>query len=177
MIDVEQDQRQRTRVAAGALEFAIELFLEAAPVEDVGQPVADDQVVDRLVIGVLGVFLVQELEDDRADLEAVAAGEQLLLADRIVVQEGAVPAAEILEPDLAVVEDEAGMAAGDRRDVGEAERHLARAADFERALGRDAEAPPQHRLVRMGDDDEVGFAAGALGERLTRARSRWWRRR
>jgi hypothetical protein len=42
VIDVEQDQRQRTRVAAGALELAIELFLEAAPVEDVGQAVADD---------------------------------------------------------------------------------------------------------------------------------------
>ena len=57
------------------------------------------------------------------------------------------------------------MPARDRRDVREAERHLARPADLERALRRDAEAPPQHRLVRMGDDDEVGFAAGPLRQR------------
>ena len=140
VIDVEQHQRQRTGVAAGALELAVELFLEAAAVEDVGQAVADDEVVDRLVIGVLGVLLVQELEDDGADLEAIAAREQLVLAHRLVVQEGAVAAAEILEPDLAVVEDEARVAPRDRRDVRKAERDLARAADLERALGRDADS-------------------------------------
>jgi hypothetical protein len=106
------------------------------------------------VIRVLGVFLVQELEDDRADLEAIAAGEQLLLADRIVVQEGAVPAAEILEPDLAVVEDEAGMAAGDRRDVGEAERHL-------------LERPTSSRLwPRRGSADPASTGSWAMTMRL-----------
>ena len=78
VIDVEEHERQRTAVAAGALELAVELFLEAPPVEDVRQAVADDEIVDGLVIRVLGILFVQELEDDGADLEAVAAREELL---------------------------------------------------------------------------------------------------
>ena len=76
VIEVEEDQRQRPLVAARTLELALQLLVELALVEDLGQAVADGQLIERLVVGVLDVELLQELEVHRPDLKSIATPER-----------------------------------------------------------------------------------------------------
>ena len=73
LVEVEDDQRQRPPVAHGARELALDLLVVLPLVVDLGQAVARHQLVDRQVVGVLDVLLVEELEVDGGGLEAVAA--------------------------------------------------------------------------------------------------------
>src|SRR4029077_20711402 len=73
LVEVEGDHRQRPVVARGAGVLALQLLVELALVEDLGQAVLGYQLVDGQVIGALDVLLVEELEVDGGGLEAVAA--------------------------------------------------------------------------------------------------------
>src|SRR5262249_19668984 len=99
VVDVEKDQRERPAVAARASELPLPFELELAAVRDLSEAVQDDEVVDRLVIGVLDVALLKELEVHGADLEAVAAAEHGLLLDPNAVDVGPVGALQVLERD------------------------------------------------------------------------------
>ena len=97
VIDVDDHQAERAVVTLRARELARHLFGELAPVVGLGQPVPHDHLVNGLVVGVLDVLLVQELEVNRADLEAVAALQHRRALDALVVDERAVGRAGILD--------------------------------------------------------------------------------
>ena len=75
VIDVEDHDRQRSLVPLGPGELSRQLFAELAPVGDLGQSILHHQLVDRLVVDRLDIFLTKELEMESAELDAIAAGE------------------------------------------------------------------------------------------------------
>ena len=162
-VEVEQHQRQRPVMALGARELARQLLVELALVERLGEPVAHDHLVDRLVVGVLDVLLVQELEVHRPDLEAVAAAQQRRSVHPLVVHEGAVRRTGVLDRDLAPLIAQPGVTARDRAHFGETDVDVVGAADLERRAGDQAVARAETGVLRMGDQDDVGLERRAPG--------------
>ncbi len=175
-VEVEEDQRQRPPVAHGARELALDLLVVLPLVPDLGQAVARHQVVDRLVVGGLDVLLVEELEVDGRGLEAVAALEHRPPVDEAAVDVGAVGAPQVLEGDERPHVAQAGVPARQRHDLGEGDRHRARAADLEGGAGGDAVARAEPPALRVGDEDDVGLdprplRAGSAAPASARCRS------
>ena len=117
-VEVEKNQRQRPVVALGAGELPRQLLVELALVERFGKPIAHDHLVDRLVVGMLDVLLVEKFEVHRPDLEPVAAAQHRRPVDPLVVDERAVRRTGILHRDLAPLVAQSGVAARDRTDLG-----------------------------------------------------------
>ena len=153
-------------MALGPRELPLQLFVELALVECLGEAVAHDHLVDRFVVGVLDILLVQELEMHRADLEAVAAAQQRRTVHPLIVQKGAVRRAGILDRDLAPQMAQPGVTAGDGPHLGKTDVDVVGAADLERRARDQAVARAEAGIFRMGDEDDIRLERRAAGSLL-----------
>ena len=152
VIDVEEDQREAARVAAGAGGLALERLVEVALVVQLGEAVHRHQPVDLLVVLRLHVAAHDELEDRAADLELVAVAQDDLV-DELVVDVGAVGRAEVADHVVGALSADPGVVAGHALLV-ELDVALGRAAE-DRRLG--AQRNPPSEVVPV-DDHQATFA-------------------
>jgi hypothetical protein len=111
------------------------------------------------VVGVLDVPLLQELEVDRADLEAVAASKQGGLLDSHVVDVGPVGRAQVLQDDGFDAVGQRRVAPRERRRVGDADVGVLAPPEDQSRAGTKTVPGAQLVALRMGDQNDVGLRA------------------
>ena len=94
VVDVEEDEREGSLVAARARRLALDGLVEVALVVELREAVHRHQPVDLLVVLRFHVPADDELEDGPADLDLVAVAQHDLV-DQLVVDVGAVRRAEV----------------------------------------------------------------------------------
>jgi hypothetical protein len=166
MIDVEDDERDRAAVAHGAGHLALEHLIEEALVVHVGQAIEDRQPIDLLVVGSLDVGAGEKLHHRFTEADDVAVIE-LAPLDELVVHEGAVGRAQVLDPPVVAAANEASVAARHGVDV---EVEIEIGTTPHGVLGaQERVAPPRVGAGGVEDDEdritdarELRLAAGGL---------------
>ncbi len=151
-IHIDDAHRQRSLVAHGAGDFAIDRFDEVAAVVEVGQRVVGGELVDLLVVVRLHAGVADELEDALAQGQVIAVGQDRLL-DRAIVEAGGIGRVQIAYPVLIAVAPDLAMQAR-HAPVRDVQVGLARAPDHHR-LRIDVGAPAQPLAL---DDHHAGRA-------------------
>ncbi len=162
---------QRPLVPPAAAELAFQLFFEFALVEDPGEAVAHHQLVDRLVVGGLGILFVQELEVHRADLEAVARAQPAAAVHLLVVHVGAVGALEVFDQHHVAQMPEPRMQPRQRPHVRHADARVGRPPDLQLRPRRQAVAPARASGspdARKGSDAPRSPASAPAAPRAAR---------
>jgi hypothetical protein len=160
VVQVEQHEAEWVAVALAARELALDRLLEVAAIVQLCETIQGHQAIDLFVILRLDVVAGQELEHRAADANLIAVSQEPL-ADRHLVDEGAVGRVEIAQHPAPCAAHHAGVVAGDVVDV---ELHVDRggAAQDQVAI-LECDALPD---LGAQDDHEAGGSGHVLDQRI-----------
>src|SRR3954471_17347042 len=93
VVDVDQQDSQRTAVSRGTCDLTLEKLEQVPTVVEVRERIRDGQAIERVVVlrfHPARLLRREELEDDRAHPDKISGGQQLLAGHALVVHERAV---------------------------------------------------------------------------------------
>ena len=159
VVDVEHQEAEVAHVAPRAHELLVERLEQVALHVHLRETIDDGHPVNLFVVLRFHVLPGEELEDGRADLDAVAVAEVRFAHDLLVVDVRAVGRAVVDAPPGAAPLLEVRVPARDAVAL-EHDVVLGAAADADRARVEHEAPPEQGRLLRV-DDHEAVVALGA----------------